>query len=159
MNAQAPAASLKKRGQILYNSAVCTGCSTCELVCSLYHEGICAPFLSRIHVVKDVFSGEFSADICKQCSYPPCYYACPVDAIGIDDEVGTTYIVEERCIGCNKCVEACPLMPEREIIGIKTVENKKIFFKCDLCKDRPEGPACVEYCPVNALRYTTLERR
>ena len=23
--------------------------------------------------------------------------------------------------------------------------------KCDLCRTRPEGPACVQYCPVRCL--------
>jgi Fe-S-cluster-containing hydrogenase component 2 len=29
--------------------------------------------------------------------------------------------------------------------------EKKAAFKCDLCVDRPEGPACVEACPTKAL--------
>jgi hypothetical protein len=29
---------------------------------------------------------------------------------------------------------------------------KKVSFKCDLCRDRSDGPICVEYCTMHALR-------
>jgi Fe-S-cluster-containing hydrogenase component 2 len=30
-------------------------------------------------------------------------------------------------------------------------KTKRAATKCDLCVDRPEGPACVEACPTGAL--------
>jgi Fe-S-cluster-containing hydrogenase component 2 len=34
--------------------------------------------------------------------------------------------------------------------------EKRAAIKCDLCIDRPEGPACVQACPTKALslRYS-----
>jgi Fe-S-cluster-containing hydrogenase component 2 len=29
--------------------------------------------------------------------------------------------------------------------------EKRAAFKCDLCIDRPAGPACIEACPTKAL--------
>jgi len=29
--------------------------------------------------------------------------------------------------------------------------EKKAAIKCDLCVDRPDGPACVDACPTKAL--------
>jgi Fe-S-cluster-containing hydrogenase component 2 len=50
-------------------------------------------------------------------------------------------------------------MPERQVIGFKTVERKRIYFKCDLCHDRPEGPVCVQICPGEALAYVPAGER
>jgi Fe-S-cluster-containing hydrogenase component 2 len=41
-------------------------------------------------------------------------------------------------------------------IHITTVQvnghTKRAATKCDLCVERPEGPACVEACPTHAIR-------
>jgi Fe-S-cluster-containing hydrogenase component 2 len=40
-------------------------------------------------------------------------------------------------------------------IRVETVKidgrDKRAAIKCDLCIDRPEGPACVDACPTKAL--------
>jgi Fe-S-cluster-containing hydrogenase component 2 len=33
-------------------------------------------------------------------------------------------------------------------------KTKRAAAKCDLCVDRPEGPACVQACPTQAIRLT-----
>ena len=38
------------KGRILHNPDICSGCRTCELVCSTYHDGVAAPSLSRLFV-------------------------------------------------------------------------------------------------------------
>lgn len=47
-----------------------------------------------------------------ECTTPgsktACQGACPFEAINIDEENHTTYINNERCIGCGFCIEACP---------------------------------------------------
>lgn len=144
---------VKQSGVIKYFPERCTGCGVCELACALYHEGGCNPGLSRIHLINDSFTGSHRVEVCVQCFSPSCYYICPVNAVEIDPETGARYINEEKCVGCGKCVEACPLMPEKQIIRFKKVDDRKIFFKCDLCKDRVEGPICVELCPASALTY------
>jgi len=42
--------SLVRKGRIICNSTVCTGCRTCEAVCSLFHEGVVNTELSRIQI-------------------------------------------------------------------------------------------------------------
>jgi len=121
----------QRSGVIVVNKDLCSGCGICELACSLYHEGQCNPSLSRIDVEK----------------------------IFLSPKTGARYIDEDDCVGCGKCAEACPLMPKSEIIRYKTYEKKKIYFKCDLCKDREEGPVCVEMCPRNALSFVPMENR
>ncbi|MEM0489086.1 MAG: 4Fe-4S dicluster domain-containing protein [Candidatus Bathyarchaeia archaeon] len=134
----------------------CTGCGACELACVLYHEGFSNLAFSRIHLIYDPFAGDHKAEVCIQCYSPGCYYACPVNAVQIDSGTGARYIDYEKCIGCGACERACPLMPEKLIIRYKLVDGKRKYFKCDLCRGRPGGPACVEACPASALELAKV---
>ena len=140
-------------GKISIDKELCSGCSICELACSLYHEGQCSPTLSRIKVEKKFLDLKFLPVICIQCDWPSCYFECPKKAIKIDIKTGARYIDPGTCIGCGKCVKACPLMPEKQVIRSKRINKKKIYFKCDLCRDRKEGPLCVEICPRKAITH------
>ena len=121
-------------------------------MCSLYHEGEANPSLARMEIVRQPLTAEFGCHICQQCTHPDCYHACPTldEAICIDESTGTVYIDEDLCLGCEECVDACPFDPAR----IKFNDAKNVVSKCDLCRDREDGPICVEYCPVDALLYT-----
>ena len=134
---------------ITFDSETCTGCGTCELMCSLHHEGIGGNSLSRCHVARDPFNAEYKFSTCKQCLAPSCYVACPLpgEAICIDEETGVKFIDESECIGCGDCIESCPFDPPE----VRLNEDKNVAYKCDMCRDRKEGPVCVEYCPVGAL--------
>ncbi|MEM3714440.1 MAG: 4Fe-4S dicluster domain-containing protein [Nitrososphaeria archaeon] len=145
--------SIQFSGFIKYIPARCSGCSVCTLACSLYHESAINPALSRITLSKDPFEGNHKIEICVQCYSPSCYIVCPVKAVKIDEKTGARYIDEKICIGCGLCSNVCPLMPSQQVIKFKDFNKKKIYFKCDLCKDRFEGPICVELCPTKALEY------
>ncbi|MCL5770927.1 MAG: 4Fe-4S dicluster domain-containing protein [Actinobacteria bacterium] len=142
-----------KSGKIKVNKELCSGCGICELACSLYHENVCKPSWSRIKVKRKFLQLEFEPQICIQCEWPSCFFECPAKAIEINLTTGARYINEKKCTGCAKCARVCPLMPDSEIIRYKTINGKKIYFKCDLCMDRKEGSLCVEMCPRNALIY------
>jgi len=144
-----------KRGQapvsarLVHNPDVCTGCGLCDLMCSLYHEGEQGQALSRAELTGDRLTADFTFNVCHQCGSPKCYDACPNKdtALCIDETTGITYINAEECNGCGECIEACPFDPP----GIKLHPEKNIAFKCDLCRDRAEGPICIEYCNFDAL--------
>ena len=144
---------LKISRKIKIEKELCSGCSICELACSLYHEGVCRPEWSRIRIDKKFLLLEYNPQVCIQCDWPACYYECPTGAVKIDSETGARYINAEDCIGCGKCIDVCPLMPDLKVIGYKKIGKKKVYFKCDLCKDRNNGPLCVEMCPRNTLTY------
>ena len=148
---------IKKSGMIIHNPSVCTGCGTCLLMCSLYHEGVSSPALARACLDVDPFSAEYAFNVCRQCPAPSCYYACPLrdEALCIDEKTGARYINPDKCIGCKSCIKACPFDPPR----IKFNKEKNISFKCDLCKGREGGPICVEYCPNKALTFVPAEER
>ena len=155
---------LQSSGVIGVDESLCLTCRECEVSCSLYHEDECNPSLSRINILFDDFvPGLPSITVCKQCDWPACYYACASrwdePAMSIDEKSGARYIDSEKCRGCGACMRACPLTPERAVISFKKVGNKRVYFKCDLCYDRPEGPVCVEICPGKALTFVSAEGR
>ncbi|MEL7656697.1 MAG: 4Fe-4S dicluster domain-containing protein [Bacillota bacterium] len=129
------------------NIAACQDCKVCELFCATIHDAACGSELNRIWQHSDVFAGEYFTYSCKQCISPSCLEACPTNAIYVDEKTGARCIDEEKCIGCKACIKACPLDPPR--INFDSI-NKKAK-KCDLCKDRPEGPLCIEMCPTQCL--------
>jgi len=65
----------------------------------------------------------------------------------------------DKCIGCERCIQACPYQPSR----VQWNPKERHAQKCDLCKDTPYwnhegGPdgkqACVEICPMKAIKFT-----
>ena len=88
--------------------------------------------------------------------------ACPNNAIVSED--GCVKVLQERCIGCKSCVVACPYgamavvlkeVPPTADSLFKRPQTKAQALKCDLCRHREAGPACVEVCPTQALRLVT----
>lgn len=145
------------KGPVEYS--LCTGCTSCEMVCSLLHEGAVSPSCNRIFLqpgptktmIHDVLT-------CQQCLDHPCYEACPLKGSAMCiDENGIVYIDEERCIGCGLCQKACKFEPSRINMVKSRDKTKRKAKKCDLCRQRPEGPACVEYCPARCLAVSDTE--
>ena len=95
--------------RIVHSPEACTGCGLCELMCSLYHEGEQGQALSRCTLTGDRLTAEFTFNVCKQCSSPACYDACPLQdsALCIDTDTGIKYINAEECTGCGLCMDAC----------------------------------------------------
>lgn len=136
--------------QLSKEESVCVGCNACEIVCGLVHEGEAGQMLRRIFLDRDTINLEDHKVLsCQQCADHPCYEACPKkdEALCIDLDSGIVYVDESECIGCKKCIKACPYEIKR--INFDSVTKKA--KKCDLCRDREEGPACIEYCQVQCL--------
>ncbi len=135
--------------RIAHSLDVCTGCGLCDLMCSLYHEGEQGPSHARGGLVGNRLTSEFTFYVCQQCSKPKCHEACPNrdKALCIDEKTGAKYIVTDKCDGCEDCIAACPFDPPR----IKMHPVKNVAFKCDLCRNRVDGPVCIEYCNFDAL--------
>jgi Fe-S-cluster-containing hydrogenase component 2 len=143
----------KAKGHIVQlprDESACTGCGTCELVCSASHGALVGPSVRRIWLERDASGLACNIFACLQCDFPGCYLACPEKdrALCIDRDTKTRFINPEACIpGCTVCIEACPLNPSR----INYDDETQTALMCDLCKDRLNGPACIEYCPAQCL--------
>ncbi|MGB4171693.1 MAG: 4Fe-4S dicluster domain-containing protein [bacterium] len=121
----------------------CSGCRTCEIVCSVNKIKAFNPKTARISVLMYDEAAISVPMMCLQCDDPACMKVCPTGAI-TKGEDGTVTIEEKKCIGCKLCVSACPLGN----ITISPVENTVV--KCDLCKGDPQ---CAQFCPSGAIEF------
>ncbi|MDH5450521.1 MAG: 4Fe-4S dicluster domain-containing protein [Candidatus Bathyarchaeota archaeon] len=129
----------------LINSKLCSGCRACEVACSFWHYKTFNPKRSRIRVVRLERAIDVPV-VCRQCGIPQCAKNCFVHAIRRDGEMVT--LDQNRCFGCEKCVEDCPF-------GAVTIDPKSgKAVKCDLCGGNPK---CVEACVSGALKLVNGE--
>ncbi|MBW2010557.1 MAG: 4Fe-4S dicluster domain-containing protein [Deltaproteobacteria bacterium] len=144
----------------------CTGCRTCETVCSAYNHqrmvnGEMLPGLGNPHYTNIRVYG-FNPDVdvpavCAMCPDAPCIEACPVEPHpktgrrALYREPQTLAIKNDldRCIGCGRCAEAC-----RVGVIIPNPETDKPERMCTLCGGDPQ---CVKYCPYGALSHVKVD--
>jgi carbon-monoxide dehydrogenase iron sulfur subunit len=129
---------------IAVNHSVCTGCRTCEVVCSLYHFGECNPERSAIRVIRREKGGLVLALplVCQQCEQASCLEACPTEAIWREREGAAILFDQEKCTACGLCTEACPagcISLDRQTDGL---------ISCDLCQGTPQR---ISLCHSNCL--------
>ena len=124
----------------------CTGCRTCEAVCSFRWEEVIRPSGAAITVVRASEHGPFVPVVCQQCERPWCVDVCQAGALKRNPETGAIVVDAERCRGCRLCMLACSLggMGFDRLYGIAR--------KCDLCGG---DPLCVRFCPFDTLELLT----
>lgn len=121
--------------------SACLGCMSCEMLCSLIHDGKTGLNRGCITVQRNDKTLLHHILVCEQCADHPCYEACPKKgkAMVVGDD-GIVTVNPDECVGCGLCARACRYEPSR----IKIVDGKA--RKCDLCKDREGGPVCIANC-------------
>ncbi|MHA1144048.1 MAG: 4Fe-4S dicluster domain-containing protein [Candidatus Helarchaeota archaeon] len=140
----------RDRKTIICDAEKCTGCEICEFACSIEHDDVFQQMHSRIKRVRIEPIINFAIS-CQFCKDPACVRVCPQKALSQDDATGRILVDENKCDGCAFCIKACPF----GAIIINMRNNKAQM--CDQCYEREDGPACVQYCPKEALIFTTLE--
>lgn len=160
-------------GVIMPDPSLCIGCLTCEVACSRVHREQGLSDVPRIRIFNDQATavapviteaygdrGKYHQSPCLMCPEAPCHFVCPADSLPVEPTTGARVIDEDKCIACGRCATACPfpMFPEAEATNklhlgqatrITYDPVKNVYTKCDLCFWRPDGPACVEACPVN----------
>lgn len=134
---------------LMINHEKCTGCRRCELVCSVFHEGVANPSKARIKVEKWEWEGLYIPMSCRQCVDAPCMNVCPVKAIYREEAEGRVHVDHDICIGCRSCVAVCPFG------AMNYNKSERKVYKCDLCSGDPQ---CVRFCDVKAVDYVDAAR-
>jgi Fe-S-cluster-containing dehydrogenase component/CRP-like cAMP-binding protein len=142
------------RSMLVIDDEACVRCGHCSWSCAQAHDDGVSRLVRRGEkvVVRDAADGAARALIvpasCQHCRHPACMLECPTGAIGRDVR-GDVFVREDLCVGCGQCVKACPwgsvqMAPRGDGGG-------HVAVKCDGCRDRSGGPACVSACPVDAI--------
>lgn len=124
----------------------CTGCGLCEYVCALEKsEGTCDLLMSRIRVIRihPLINVPLA---CKFCKDAVCVTACREKALKQSEESGILTVDENKCKGCDWCIQACPHG------GLTLHPDKTLVIACDLCGGEPK---CVDSCPEEALELVS----
>ena len=153
---------------VLVDYGKCTGCRTCEAVCSSHNRpvtsggeklaGLGNPRYANIRV--ESFNPEVDIpNVCAMCSDTPCVKACPVEpdpktgrrALYRDEAAHTIRNDAGRCIGCRSCAEACA--SQRTGVISPDSATGRPERMCTLCGGDPQ---CVKWCPFGALSFVEV---
>ena len=158
---------------VLADLTECVGCRSCEAACnranklpkpdvpfdekSVFEEKR-RPTASAYTVVNRYEDPEkpgtpvYRKVQCNHCNEPGCASACPVRAYTKTPE-GAVLYNKDLCFGCRYCMVACPFYAPA--YDYESALEPRVV-KCTLCHERVkagEVPACVEACPVEAIKF------
>ena len=157
----------------------CIGCNSCTVACRAEHgtpAGIEYNRVEKYEVGKyPTAKMKFLPMLCMHCQDPECVRVCPTGA-SHKREDGIVAIDQDKCIGCQNCIMACPYGARTKLIDIEPYFPGKGFTpyekvacarhqlgvvgKCDFCSARLEEgkePACVQACPAKARTFGDLD--
>ncbi len=140
--------------KLMVDTKRCIGCHACELACKQEFNLPVGPQLIRVvrigpRKVGKKLKMDFVPVFCKHCEDAPCIKACPENAIGKRKD-GIVVIDKEKCIGCQLCIEACP------VNAPQLIREEGVVLLCDLCAHRiDEGlePICKLVCPAKCIYF------
>ncbi|MBM4462110.1 MAG: dehydrogenase [Chloroflexi bacterium] len=153
---------MAKRYGLVIDLERCTGCHTCTIACKAENKMEAGSGI-RVETVgggrQDVPAGKYpELDMhylpiaCMHCAEPPCRDACPAEAIYQRSD-GLVLIDEQKCNGCQECIEACPYQ------ALVYDAQKAIVRKCNLCLERIDQgfqPFCASCCGEEAIYFGDL---
>ena len=153
---------------MLYDSVRCIGCRACTTACKKANSmplevrkidgaeynaplDLSSENMSVIKLSRCENDHAFVKTQCMHCADPACVSACMAEALHKLDN-GTVAYNKNLCVGCRYCQIACPF----DVPKFTWFEALPLIVKCELCRHRPEGPACCEACPREAMVAGTM---
>ena len=133
--------------QLMIKPEKCTGCRTCEVICSWNRGKNFNPRNSAVSVINCEEAVISVPMMCLQCEEACCVKVCPVKAM-YKDENGVVKLDAAKCIVCKMCVNACPLG------NVIFSQASRKIVKCDTCGG---DPGCAKFCPAGCIVYTDEE--
>jgi tetrathionate reductase subunit B len=186
----AEAAKTAPRWAMVMDLRKCIGCRACTVACKAENDVSLGRFRTVVQEkTVGTFPNtkkHFLPIMCNHCEgnkedgVPPCVKACPeypgermtfktADGKKIRYRGGATYkrpdglvlVDAELCIGCGKCIDACPYGVRSFDPFVKAGKkpDKQAVDKCDMCKERVANgidPACVNTCQGRARIFGDL---
>ena len=143
----------------------CSGCHACSVACKSEYDVPLGAVRSWVEYIdKGTFpnaSRSFLPRLCNHCSEPPCVPVCPVEATYKLPENGIVFVDQDECIGCRRCVKACPYDARfmNTVAGDPKKTKNGAAEKCDFCFHRVANgvvPSCVNTCPGKARIFGDL---
>ena len=186
----AKAAKTAPRWAMVMDLRKCIGCRACTVACKSENDVSLGRFRTVIQektwgTFPNTKKG-FLPIMCNHCEgnkedgVPPCVKVCPeypgkrmtfetADGSKIRYRGGATYkrpdglilIDAELCIGCGKCIDACPYGVRSFNPFVKAGKKPELQAadKCDMCKERIANgidPSCVNTCQGRARIFGDL---
>ncbi len=138
--------------------AKCLGCESCTVACKSENN---TPLKTNWRWVVEQNTGKypnpkrvFVTMACFHCDQPACIASCPIEgAIIKRQQDGIVLIDQKKCVGCKRCMWACPYGAPQFNPETEKVE------KCTFCVQRIEAglaPACVDTCFGGALHFDDM---
>ncbi len=153
---------------MLYDSTRCVGCRACTTKCKeanglppdvvkrdgvAYNapEDLSSSNKSILKLYKEGNTEAFVKRQCMHCADPACVSVCMAGALHKTDH-GIVAYNKNICVGCRYCQIACAF----DVPKFTWNEPLPLIVKCEMCRHRPEGPACCEVCPRGAMITGTM---
>ncbi len=171
----------RKKYALVVDLRKCVGCNSCQVSCKMENEVPLGKYRNRWYDLEvDSFPETkryFFQAACNHCENPPCVLPCPVKGATYKRGDGVVVVDRNLCIGCGRCVSACPYGaryihpyitvkndPRKFARNVPEVRGKKssdlrVVDKCDFCSHRLEmglEPACVRNCVGKARFFGDL---
>ena len=136
----------------------CVGCFACRVACQNQNS---LPAETSLIRFEDHETGKYpnvKYEVvtlqCMHCEDAPCVPVCPTNASVKDKQTGLTLVNQDKCIGCRRCVVACPYHARHYVKETGVVQG------CNLCLSLLQAgqePACVSTCLTKARLFGDLD--